>query len=490
VRKELLYRGVRISPGRKARELLTAYIQVWRTESRARCTEHIGWHDGVYVLPDAIVGSSDEITVFQNSQAIAPAFSSSGTAETWRNSVARLAAGNQHLVFCLSVAFAAPLVALADESSGGFHLRGESSSGKTTALKVAASIWGHPDKYPRQWRVTDNGLEGLAALHNDGLLILDELKQCDPRKAGEIAYLLANGQGKTRANRSGGTRDPWRWRLLFLSSGEHSLASLMAQAGCKTAAGQEIRMADISADAGAGMGLFETIHECATPDIFAKALSDAAQKNHGAVGLEWLRYLVAGREKIAREMIEPMRQFVGGVIPKNASGQVSRVARRFAPVALAGELATDAGLTGWPTGTAAQAAAACFASWLEGFGGTGNQEERAILAQVKGFFELHGSSRFEWINSENAERVEKTINRAGFYRSLDDGRREFYVMPEAFKNEVCKGLDVKQAAKVLAGAGWLRRGGGRNLQDRATLPGMGRTRCYVFLADMWSDDHV
>ncbi|CEK09175.1 DUF927 domain-containing protein [Legionella hackeliae] len=39
-------------------------------------------------------------------------------------------------------------------------------------------------------------LEGLASLHNDGLLILDELSQMDPREAGEAAYLLANGQGK------------------------------------------------------------------------------------------------------------------------------------------------------------------------------------------------------------------------------------------------------------------------------------------------------
>ncbi|WP_457589305.1 DUF927 domain-containing protein, partial [Legionella pneumophila] len=49
----------------------------------------------------------------------------------------------------------------------------------------------------RLWRSTTNGLEGLAALHNDGLLILDELSQMDPREAGEAAYLLANGQGKT-----------------------------------------------------------------------------------------------------------------------------------------------------------------------------------------------------------------------------------------------------------------------------------------------------
>ena len=107
--------------------------------------------------------------------------------------MARLAQGNSRLVFALSVAFAGPLANVAGEDSGGFHIRGGTSIGKSTALKVAASVWGDPVAYPRLWRATANGLEGLAALHNDGLLILDELSQIDPKEAGEAAYLLANG---------------------------------------------------------------------------------------------------------------------------------------------------------------------------------------------------------------------------------------------------------------------------------------------------------
>jgi uncharacterized protein (DUF927 family) len=54
------------------------------------------------------------------------------------------------------------LASLVGEDSGGFHLRGASSSGKTTALNAAASVWGDPDNYTRLWRSTVNGLEGLA----------------------------------------------------------------------------------------------------------------------------------------------------------------------------------------------------------------------------------------------------------------------------------------------------------------------------------------
>jgi putative DNA primase/helicase len=112
--------------------------------------------------------------------------------------------------------------------SGGFHFRGDSSSGKTTALKVAASVYGGAS-YLQRWRTTDNALEAIAAQHCDGLLILDELAQVDPKTAGECAYMLANEQSKARATRTGTPRARLSWRLLFLSAGELGLADHMAE---------------------------------------------------------------------------------------------------------------------------------------------------------------------------------------------------------------------------------------------------------------------
>jgi putative DNA primase/helicase len=133
------------------------------------------------------------------------------------------------------------LASLVGEDSGGFHFRGASSSGKTTALKVASSVWGDPDRYIRLWRSTANGLERLAALHNDGLLVLDELSQIDPKEAGEAAYLFVNGQGKNRASKQGTIKPSSLWLLILLSAGEESLTTLMTRAGQRTNAGQEIR---------------------------------------------------------------------------------------------------------------------------------------------------------------------------------------------------------------------------------------------------------
>lgn len=134
-------------------------------------------HVDTFITPSGSIGEAEELAVFQNSHAIEPAYLESGTVDEWRDSVATLAVGNSRLVFALAVAFASALAEIAGENSGGFHLRGASSSGKSTALKLAASVWGNSSTYVRLWRGTVNGLEGLATLHNDGLLISEEIQK-------------------------------------------------------------------------------------------------------------------------------------------------------------------------------------------------------------------------------------------------------------------------------------------------------------------------
>jgi uncharacterized protein (DUF927 family)/phage/plasmid primase-like uncharacterized protein len=476
MRRELARMGLSIAPGKAQRDLLASFLQVWPVEHRARCVERLGWHGAVYVTPSESIGQEDEIVVFQNAHAIDPALSTAGTLDEWRASVARLSTGNSRLVFALSAAFAGPLADLAGEDSGGFHLRGGSSSGKTTALKVAASVWGNPNSYPRLWRATANGLEGLAALHNDGLLILDELSQVDPKEAGEAAYLLANGQGKARASRTGAARQSARWRVLFLSAGEESLTALMARAGRKANAGQEIRLADIDADAGAGMGAFEVLHDQTSPAALALAIKDAAIRNHGTAGIAWLRSIVADRATLPDTIAAGIQGFVDDVVIGGAAGQVLRVARRFALVAMAGELATHYGVTGWANGEAMTAARNCFVAWLESFGGTGNREERNILSQVRAFLEAHGASRFEDIHASGDQRI---LNRAGFYRAGANGEREFLVLPEAFRRELCQGFSEKAVKDVLIGAGMLITAKDGKPAQLIRLPGLGPTRAYV-----------
>ena len=475
VRAELLRGGLTISTIQAVRNLLSAYIQNFPTKKRARCVERLGWHGNRYVLPDETIGGGegDETVVFQNPHALEPTFSVSGTVADWRENIATLAVGNHQLMFVLSAGFSGTILDIAGMEGGGFHLCGNSSKGKTTLLRAATSSWGNPAKHMRSWRSTANALEGAALLHNDNILILDEIKEISPKEAGAAVYMLANGQTKGRANRSGAARKVPTWRTLLLSSGEIGLAELMRQAGERIHAGQEIRLVEIPIDD------FENLHEHATPGQFADALRENSSRYYGAVGIEFLRELVKSRTKQTPLLQKSIENFISTNVPAGASGQVSRVAKRFGLVAAAGELVTGFGLTGWSEGAAIEAAQVCFKSWLEGFG-TGDREATAILSQVKAFFEAHSSSRFGKLSGSE----EKIVNQVGFYSDAGAGK-VFYVMPEAFKNELCKGLNVKTATKVLIDAGWLKPGNDKTAQV-VKIPALGKTtRVYVFTGFMW-----
>lgn len=489
--------GLLIGSSAKVKRLLVRYVKDCAPGVKARCVARIGWHNGVYVLPQRSIGDAGgERVLFQTGDSGLGDFRQRGTAADWRESVGRLCAGNSRLVLAVGFAFAAPLLDMAGEESGGAHFRGDSSCGKSTALWAAASVYGPPEgdhAFRKEWRATGNGLEGLATSRNDSLLILDEMGQVDGREAGAIAYMLANGQPKLRMSDNITLRKLPSWRLLFLSTGEISLADHMAAAGKKIKAGQENRLADIPADAGAGLGMFDRLNGQPGGAALSVAIREAAARHYGAVGLAFIEQAARWRGALPDRLKAFAARFAAEVLPPGASGQVHRVARRFALVAAALELAGEWGLTGWPEGDGTAAVKACFADWLKQRGGAGNQEEAAILAQVRRFFEAHGESRFsDWQEkpTENGGTVQldgarPTLARVGFKRRTGGGFT-YYVLPESFKTEICAGLSADKAAQVLKERGWIEPDGQGKTQQKPRLPGFGKpTRCYVFTSKMW-----
>ena len=292
VRRALLREGVTLTTNRSLRPLLETYLQLARAPKHARCVTRTGWHGNAFVLPRMTFGDSEaEPVLFQAASLDSVALGVSGELADWRTHVAAPCAGNSRLVLAVSMGFAGPCLGLLHAEGGGIHLRGPSSAGKSTALHVAASVYGLPEKYGKTWRATDNGLEGTCALRSDLLLILDEMGQLDPKHAGQVAYLAANGAGKARSNRDGTPRAVATWRVLFLSAGEIGLDALVKEGGGRVQAGQQVRVVDVPADAGAGLGLFDTVPDGMTPGAFADGLKSAAAKYHGTALLAFLKAL-------------------------------------------------------------------------------------------------------------------------------------------------------------------------------------------------------
>ena len=279
-----------------------------------------------------------------------------------------------------------------------------------------------------------------------------------------------------------------------------------------------MRLVDVPADAGAGYGLFEDLHESENSKAFADHLREATTHHYGHAGRAFVAALSQDRPENVTHVRQLRDGFVAQHVPAGASGQVYRVAQRFGLIGAAGELATAAGITGWPEGVALTAAARCFHDWLQRRGGIGNAEEARALRQVRLFFEQYGEARFKpWTLRDGATcercrgsgKVEYSYmggacfdchgtgkitsetepnrpiyQRAGFRRATDDGRTEFYVLPEVFQHEIAKGFEAQWLAQRLLAHDLLYLARDGKPQPSRRLPGMGTKRVYHFKAEI------
>ncbi len=471
LRGELLAMGLEIDP--KGRTFLGQYLQSKPPKKRVRCALQVGWCEDVFVLPDTVIGPAADTVIFQSGERFHDEHGCLGSLADWRAQIAARAVGNPLLMVALSAAFAGPLLAKCNAESGGIHFVGDSSTGKTTCLEAACSVWGGPN-YRRSWRATANGMEGAAALFNDSLLALDEISECDPREVGTIVYSLGNGRGKQRAQRTGSARNVVRWRCMVVSSGERTIATHMQDAGHRVKAGQSVRLLDLPATR--RFGAWDDLHDLPSGTAFSDAIKHAATTQYGHVGRAFLEQLTRDRRDFseALERIRALPEFT----PANADGQEKRSAGRFALIALAGELATDYGLTGWPEGEAVMAAADAFRAWRTNRG-QGNDEARQIVDQLGRFIERHGDSRFSAAIDDRAV----VRDRAGWWR--DDGERgRLYLFNSDGMREALKGFDFKRALAVIEQHGVIPKAGANGERAKVQRIGGRAVKVYEVRADV------
>jgi putative DNA primase/helicase len=444
LRGELLAMGVELDPY-KARQQLPHYLQSEHPKRRIHCALQVGWCGDSFVLPDAVIGPKSAGVIFQSGERGHEEHTQAGTLAGWRDGIAAKAVGNPLLMLAVSASFAGPLLQRCNSEGGGFHVVGDSSTGKTTLIEAACATWGGPG-FKRSWRATANGMEGAAAMFNDCLLALDEISECDPKEVGAIVYALGNGRGKQRAGRSGNARSVTRWRCFVISSGERTIATTMQEGGHRAKAGQSMRLLDIPA--AQTFGAWDALHGATSPAAFSDAIKRAAAQHHGQAGRAFLEKLTFDAADYCAELdkIKALPLFA----TDGTEGQDKRAAARFALIGLAGELATQYGVTGWPVGDAVKAAAHAFKLWQAGRG-KGNDERRQIADKVRGFIERHGDARFS--NADYTGDTQPVRDRAGWWRSNGDGRE--YLFTADGMREALRGYDFKRALDVLQELGAL-----------------------------------
>ncbi|MCX7099526.1 MAG: DUF927 domain-containing protein [Methylococcales bacterium] len=431
------------------RSQIAAYICSINQSKTVWTASQVGWFDTEnFVLPDATIGKDSDGILFQTESNNHQEYNTAGTLADWRGNVAALCAGNPILLFTVSTAFAGALLKPCNMDGVGFHIFGDSSKGKTTGLKLAASVWGNWEKYKRVWKSTANGLEGAAALFNDGLLTLDEIGDSEAKELADSLYLLGNGTGKQRANVSGHAKAVKTWRIAILSNGEKTIEAHLSEKGLTVKAGQLIRFLQIPLFG--QYGAFDELHSYEGGGALAGAIVKQANQAYGVAGREYLNQLTQDPntlEQCPQHLDAALKRFTARF--GELSAQEARAAKSFALVGIAGELATQYGVTGWNDGAAFDAALTCFEHW-RGYRGQGDTEYLQIVEQIRAYLEMYGDARFTSITDDTRLHGE----RSGYWRNSSNGGRE-WLFTKAGLQQATKGYDIKQIVGALKEVGWL-----------------------------------
>lgn len=340
-----------------------------KERQRIRITTSAGWLGEVFVTPDKIYGPAGEKIYYSQEKKHQANYEIKGTLEDWRGSVSYLAQYSNNLTLAICTAFAAPLIritSMAEQISSGFHFYGLQGTGKTSIIKAAASVYGKPvegesdggrsDGRIVQWTATANRAEYIAAAYNDNLLCIDEATAISAKEIEAMCYRLGNGKLKARLNKDLMASSAETWKIMILSTGETSIEKAGEREKYDIRAGALARLISIRAQSenGDAYGIFESLPNDLNREQAYSELINGYTENYGTAGDAWLTFITSSRAEITQKIRDYFKEFTDP-IAKELGYQQMRELRRFALCAAAGEIASEAGITGWKKGHAIKA---------------------------------------------------------------------------------------------------------------------------------------
>lgn len=300
----------------------------------AHCSSAMGWQGKEGALGfnwgTQCIGGEVRLQADGGKAQHASGYCSSGSLEEWRTEVWRRVEAYPRVVLGIYASLA-PLVLGIVSNAPGFVIdwSGRSTGGKTTTLRVAASVWGDPARLIKSWSATTAAIEHLASFSAHLPTILDDTKEAktNPDKVVRAVYQVTGTASKLRAHPDG-LRETASFRTVLLSTGEVPITSFGTDTGAAA------RVLPIR-----GFPFSGTSDDRSRQT--ADALNAATLEYYGTVGPAVVRYLLANRAgwEGLRILWESYREEVSSA---SAGPFVGRAAPYVASIRLAAELMQEA----------------------------------------------------------------------------------------------------------------------------------------------------
>lgn len=196
----------------------------------------------------------------------------------------------------LAIAFAGPLVRFTGH--GGLILNAyspESGIGKTTAMKVSQSVWGHPVLAMQGLNDTANSVLGKMGQIRSLPMYWDEIKSdAQIRMFCSTVFTMTGGREKTRMTQDAQLRMSGQWQTAMVSASNESLVDGMAREAGSTTAGLH-RMFEYQVPPGSSSAM----------DVgLVQRLIGKLDDNYGHAGMIYSKFLGAHVQRIEQEIAD------------------------------------------------------------------------------------------------------------------------------------------------------------------------------------------
>ena len=279
-----------------------------------------GWTQDkkAFVLVDRVIGNSKTkiIGVNQANTVNDPSgrLSNKGSWKSWRDTIAKPAHLSTILMFAISVALAAPLLAIINRPSFTINMFGRTRIGKSIATLLGASIIGIARIAEMiTWTIKDARLEERISEYNDALFPIDDLSNMDGSNKKKylrirgVAYRISQGWETARHSSftaaHGGVHG--RWRCIALTSSEKSILELARAVKLERQHGEALRLIDQPVIFDGLDHIFDRLPKNLNISNFQewkkdtfKRIADACEKNHGKASRKYIKALIADRAKL------------------------------------------------------------------------------------------------------------------------------------------------------------------------------------------------
>ena len=476
--KILLLKGLKIPHIKPANcYALNFYLNNFKPEFQAVGVDKVGWQgdNEAYMLPfvsdsrNSYLAKQEQQKVeyiLQQRSSVSRKLHKKGTLAKWKKTVGEVCRGNHLHTFAIIVSLTAPILNLLKEEGFIIHYVGNTSIGKSTILELPQSVWGLDEI--GTFRATDNNLESVCKVSNDGIMLLDEMGEVEAGALSKIVYMISNGVTKGRADRSGNAKATTHFTVIAQSTGEIGLEAKLAEKRIQAKGGQLIRMPELDADRGKGLNTFDTLK--LNPDtgkIFedgkmqAEYLKTHAQENCGVVIDEFMKELVKDLGAYERGLKNLKAEWLKNLKTTKGNPEIDRMAKRFSTIHATGVTASVMGVIPHTKEEVNECVNAMFDNWLTRRGGEAPYELKAITNDLYKLCIENQYSRFQNSHPIEDERVNFPKDKAGYWAIRTDNEKkhlEFWIYRQVFEREILKGRDKNTFLPLLDKGGYIKIG--------------------------------